>query len=70
MHSLNSSKQKKSWPKDIDPKEWLARCGTADQVAYTKLQNKLKQLPKYMLLSFKDAKKFFFKSYVTSLINS
>ena len=68
--SLNSPKQKKSRPEDIEPEEWLAKCSIADWVACTKLQNKLKQLPKYMLLSSKDAKKYFLESHVASLMDS
>ena len=68
--SLNSPKQKKSRPEDIDPEEWLLRCGTADRVACTKLRKKLKASRKYMLLSSEDAKKSFLESCVASLMDS
>lgn len=66
----NSRKEKKSRPEDIDPQEWLVKCGTADRVAGTKLRNKLKKSPEYMLLPSEDAKKSFLESRVALLMDN
>lgn len=66
---LNSPKPKKSQPKDIDPKEWLLKCGTADRVACTKLRNKLKKSLEYMSLPSEDAKKTLLESRVALLMD-
>lgn len=68
--NLNSPKQKKSRPGDIDPEEWLSKCGTADRVACTKLRKKLKTSPEYMLLLSEDAKKSFLDAHIASLMES
>lgn len=67
---LDSPKQKKSRPEDTDPKDWLLKCGTADRVACTKLRNKLKKSPEYMLLPSEDAKESLLKSRVAFLMDS
>ena len=46
------------------------KCGTTDQVVYTKLRKKLKTLQEYTLLLSNNAKTTFLKSQVTFLINN
>jgi hypothetical protein len=67
---LGSPKHKKSRPDDADPEEWLLKCGTADPVVCAKLRKKLNGSPEYMLLPSDDARKAFFMSRVTCLLDN
>jgi hypothetical protein len=68
--NLNSENHKKSRPEDMEPEEWLLKCGTADRVACTKLRKKLKMSSEYTLLQSEDAKKSLLESRVAFLMDS
>jgi hypothetical protein len=68
--ALSSPEPKKSRLDDMGPKEWLMRCGTADQVACTKLRKKLKTLQEYISLLSNNAKTTFLESWVTFLMDN
>lgn len=68
--ALDSPEPKKSRPDDMEPKDWLMKCGTADRVACTKLRKKLKASQEYMSLPSDNAKTTFLESRVTSLMDT
>jgi hypothetical protein len=68
--ALGSPEPKKSRPDDMEPKEWLMKCGTADRVACTKLRKKLKTSQEYTSLLSDNAKTTFLESRVTFLMDN
>ena len=68
--ALSSPEPKKSRPDNMDPKEWLMKCGIADRVACTKLRKKLKASHEYKTLPSDNARTSFLESRVTSLMET
>jgi hypothetical protein len=68
--ALSNSEPKKSRPDNMDPKEWLTKCGIADRVACTKLRKRVKASHEYKTLPSDNARTSFLESRVTSLMET